>query len=204
MEQILHARHSELTHIGNVTNEAAAIAISAEQYNTALEWLEQGRSIVYNQLLQLRTPIDTLHAVQPTLANDLLCIAKALEHTSNHRMDIQVPLTPLDRQLSMEEIAQDHHHLAGEWEILVERARGLPGFADFLRPRKLAQLLRAANAGPVVVLNVHECRCDALALVSGLDDIMHIPLDSLSYKTVRALQWQLNQLFLTDTDSRPM
>ena len=55
-----------------------------------------------------------------------------------------------------------------------------------------------------MVLNVHEYRCDALALVSGLDDVMHIPLDSLSYETVRALHREFNRLFLTDTDSRLM
>jgi hypothetical protein len=43
-----------------VASEAAAAAISAKQYNTALEWLEQGHSIVWNQFLQLRTPFDAL------------------------------------------------------------------------------------------------------------------------------------------------
>jgi hypothetical protein len=33
-------RHSELTLLGKVASEAAAAAIAAEKYDTALEWLE--------------------------------------------------------------------------------------------------------------------------------------------------------------------
>ena len=52
-----------------------------------------------------------------------------------------------------------------------------------MRPKKLAQFCRAADAGPVVVVNVHKRRCDALVLMAGLDDVMHIPLDNFPYKT---------------------
>lgn len=55
-------------------------ASAAEQYETALEWLEQGCSIVWDQLLSLRTLIDALHAVDPTLANVLTRVSMALEH----------------------------------------------------------------------------------------------------------------------------
>lgn len=55
-------------------------ASAAEQYETALEWLKQGCSIVWDQLLSLRTLIDALHAVDPTLANVLTRVSMALEH----------------------------------------------------------------------------------------------------------------------------
>lgn len=56
--------------------------------------------------------------------------------------------------------------LAREWDELLERVRGLPEFEDFLRPPNLAELLTAAVAGPVVVLNVSRWRSDALVVTT--------------------------------------
>ena len=94
MGQTILARNSELTYFGNIASEAAATAISAEQYDTALEILEQGRSVVWTQLLQLRTPIDALCEVEPNLANDLFRVSKALEQASSRGMDLHNPSPP--------------------------------------------------------------------------------------------------------------
>ena len=195
--QTIPERHKELSSVGAVANEAAAAAISAEQYDTALEWLEQGRSIVWSQLLHLRTPVDTLHDVEPILANELMRVSRALEHASSRGGGSNNLSTPPDRQFSMEQVAQDHRRLAEEWEILVKRVQDIPGFEDFLRPRKLAQLQSAARMGPVVVITVHEHRCDALVLMAGLDEVVHIPLDQFSYHKAQQLYRSLNQLLLT-------
>ena len=194
MGQTILARHSKLISIGNIASEAAAAAISAAQCDTALEWLEQGRSVVWNQLLQLRTPVDVLREEQPTLANDLLRVSTALEHASNRGVSIHNISPQFHWQISMEEDAQRHRRLAEEWKELVTKTRDIPGFSDFLQPKKLPQLCRAADAGPVVVVNVHEHRCDALVLMAGLDDVMHIPLSKFSYKNAQTLHQSLNQL----------
>jgi hypothetical protein len=196
MGQTILARHSELTSMGNIASEAAATAISAEQYDTALEWLEQGRSIVWSQLLDLRTPVDAIREKEPSLADDLVRVSQALEHAGNRDTSTQ-DLSPQSNQgLSMEQIAQGHRRLAEEWERLVERARAIPGFEDFLRPKKLVQLCSAAKAGPMVVINVHKQRCDALVLIPGLDEVMHIPLDGFSYENGQELHQSLNRLLL--------
>ena len=56
----------------------ASAAISAEQYD-ALRWLEQGRFIVWNQLLHLHIPVDALRDVEPGFADGVRCVARALE-----------------------------------------------------------------------------------------------------------------------------
>jgi len=38
---------------------------------------------VWNQLLQLRTPVDALREVEPILADDVLRVSKALEHAGS-------------------------------------------------------------------------------------------------------------------------
>jgi hypothetical protein len=87
--QTIRTRHRELTSLGDVASKAAAAAISDARYDTALEWLEQGRSIVWNQLLQLHTLVNVLCEVQPSLADDLVRISKALEHASNQDVFMQ-------------------------------------------------------------------------------------------------------------------
>jgi len=117
-----------------------------------------------------------------------------LDHASSRTEGAQNILTQSDQQLSMEEVTHNHHRLAEQWEILVKRARGISGFEDFLRPKKFEQLCSAANTGPVVVLNVHEHHCDALVLMAGLDEVLHIPLEHLSYKKAWALHQSLNEV----------
>ena len=208
--QSLTARHRELLSIGAIASEAAAAASAAEQYETALEWLEQGRSIVWNQLPSLRTPVDALRQVDPTLANDFERVSITLEHASTGDSSMHDLSHQSDQQLSMEESAQHHRRLAEEWERLVGRVRDIPGFESFLRPKKFTQLRIAAKAGPVAVVNVHESRCDAFVLVDGLDEIVHIPLPAFSYTKAEELHLHLSQLLsiagvrVRDTDNRAM
>ncbi|KIM88292.1 hypothetical protein PILCRDRAFT_771082 [Piloderma croceum F 1598] len=192
--QTILARHRELSSMGDVASEAAATAISAGKYDTALEWLEQGRSIVWSQLLDLRTPVDAIREKEPGLADDLVRVSQALEHAGSRNASTQDLSPQLNQDLSMEQVAQSHRRLAEEWEWLVERARAIPGFEDFLLPKKLGQLCSAANAGPVVVVNVHKQCCDALVLIPGLDEVMHIPLHDFSYKKGQELHQSLNRL----------
>ena len=208
--QSLTTRHRELLSIGAIAMEAAAAASAAEQYETALEWLEQGRTIVWNQLLSLRTPVDVLRQVDPTLANDFEHVSVALEHASTGDSSIQDLSHQSNQRLSMEESAQHHRRLAEEWERIVGKVRRIPGFESFLRPKRFEQLRVAAKAGPVAVVNVHESRCDAFVLVDGLDEVVHIPLPAFSYVKAQELHLHLNQLLSTagvrvrDTDVRAM
>jgi hypothetical protein len=121
-------------------------------------------------------------------------VSKALEQTSSREVGTEDPSMQSHQELSIEEIAQGHRRLAEEWDILVKRTRETTGFEDFLQPKKLAQLRRAADSGPVVVVNIHKHRCDALILMTDLDEVMHIPLDRFSYERAQELHLALNQL----------
>ena len=72
-------RYQDISSIGNAVAEAAAAAISLGEPNLALEWLEQGRSIVWGQILQLRTPLNNLRQHHPHEADKLEKISRALE-----------------------------------------------------------------------------------------------------------------------------
>ena len=84
------------------------------------------------------------------------------------------------------------HELTLEYESLLTKVRELPGFDDFLRPKKLAQLMGACASGPVVIINVHFSRCDALVLCQQ-GGVAHIPLPRLSYDRAMELQGDMLQ-----------
>ncbi|KAJ7201870.1 mucin-like protein 1, partial [Mycena pura] len=65
-----------------LASDAAACAVGLGQYNTAVELLETSRSIFWAQALHLRTPLDSLAAVNPQLATKLLDLSKELEKAS--------------------------------------------------------------------------------------------------------------------------
>ncbi|PVF98136.1 hypothetical protein CPB86DRAFT_873630 [Serendipita vermifera] len=181
-------RHQHLMEMGEFTRDAAAAAIIFEKYDTALEWLEQGRSIVWTQILQLRTPVDRLREVNPKLAARLLQVSRLLDHGFEEKQSSE------EKKTSKEEEGRKYRSLTTEWEEIVEQVRSLPSFEDFLRPPKLSRLVGTALNGPVVVLNIAKWRCDALAILPGLDDIIHIPLPNVTSDTVLRLRDELKDV----------
>jgi tetratricopeptide (TPR) repeat protein len=185
-------RHQHLAKIGGIARDAAAAAISLEQYDKALEWLEQGRSIVWTQILQLRTPVDRLYDVNPDLANRILQTARLLEQGSG-----QSGLR--ERKLdSIQEEGRQYRALTMEWESIIEQVRSLPDFEDFLRSPSSHRLMNAAKDGPVVVLNIATERCDALVLVPELDDVIHIPLPNITSNRVTELRDELKDFLYSN------
>ncbi|KAI0083496.1 CHAT domain-containing protein [Irpex rosettiformis] len=181
----------ELSLVRIVVSNAATAAITTGEYGLALEWLETGRAVVWSQVLQLRTPLDDLHRLHPQLADRLRRISHALELTASGSpsmsMETQLPSSSHDIQ------APSSHGYALEYDKLISIIRGLEGFEDFLRPKTLSQLAGACASGPVVVINVHESRCDALVLCRA-GDVVHIPLPELSLDRAMGIQkylWDL-------------
>ncbi|KAF8597921.1 hypothetical protein BDV93DRAFT_610148 [Ceratobasidium sp. AG-I] len=177
-------RYERITEIGAVAVKAAAAAISAKEYSLALEWLEAGRSIVWNQTLQLRTPFDTLATVDSALAQKLQQVARDLELANKRILDT----SPIGvHTMSTEHATLQHHRLVGEYNQLINQARDLPDFHNFMCPKTAADLVPAARSGPVVIVNVHKDRCNALILSPLSDEVAHVPLLDLSQDSISHL-----------------
>ncbi|KAI0083205.1 CHAT domain-containing protein [Irpex rosettiformis] len=167
----------ELSVVRAVVNDAATAAITAGEYGLALEWLETGRAVVWSQVLQLRTPLDDLQRLHPQLADRLRHVSHALELAASGS-----PSMPTEARLlssSPDIQAPSSHGYALEYNKLISTIRELEGFEDFMQPKTLSQLAGACTSGPVVVINVHKSRCDALVLYCA-GDVVHIPLPELS------------------------
>ncbi|KAF8157619.1 CHAT domain-containing protein [Mycena galopus ATCC 62051] len=165
-------RRHHLLQAGQVVRDAASAAIAVHDYQKAVEWLEQGRSVVWGQLVCLRTPVDELRQIHPSLADKLVYLSTCLETTGwrNAVVDSSKPLL-------LQSIAQQSHAFALERNHLLQKIRNLAGFQRFLLPKPISELVLAAKVGPVAILNISEYGCDALILMPGFgDEVIHVPL----------------------------
>ena len=191
-------RYRELVQGTDVVREAAAAALESGRPETAVEWLEQGRSIVWGELFQLRSSYEELASAHPDLAHQLQQLSSALEHASVTRDKSssleQSRIGKYHFTKSLEREAESHRALAIKRDQLLQEIRALSGFERFLRHKEFSQLRASAHSGPVVILNAAESRCDALIVHADVEGVIHVPLPGFTLKRSGVLQNALNGL----------
>jgi hypothetical protein len=175
----IHHRYNDLSRLdlGNIATAAAAIAIATGQRHLAIEWLEAGRTVVWRQLFQLRTPVEELREHSPKLAGRLHNISHSLasvDYGYLSHLSRAVPLSPEETGVSRRKLAEDY-------KTLLVDIRKEPGFERFLLPKTLAELAPACRNGPVAIIIIHHSRCDALVLCSP-EKVVHVHLEHFSFK----------------------
>ncbi|KAF8804627.1 hypothetical protein BYT27DRAFT_7225266 [Phlegmacium glaucopus] len=190
LEQTIHRRHANLHNYSDLVRSAVATALHFNKPDLALEWLEQGRCLVWNQLNQLRAPIDNLRMENPSLANRFIHVASALEsYGTRSALSIPTSHATLAEDIRLQDATRGHTLHATEYRQLLKEIRDLPDFHDFLQPPKPSDFLSSLPSdGPVIVFNIHNTRCDALALIAGIDEPLHIPLENFSLEQAEQLQ----------------
>jgi len=197
MDRTIEQRLKYLVDVSSLISSAASAAFTLADIEKALEWLEQGRCLVWSQLKQLRTPLDHLRTYDDQLAQRFLDISSALEVSGSRRRSEGLDTnTTLSEKISLQEEAHLHIKLSREWRELLDKIRHIPHFHDFLQPPQTSDLLKhLPREGIVILVNVHKDRCDALALISSVSAPKHIPLD-LTYDEASELTKRLS-LFLS-------
>jgi len=183
MDQTFRQRYKNLITTEHVTPTAVSTAFAQSDIRKALEWLEQGRCVVWNQIEQLRTPLDDLRVHDTELAQNFLEISRVLESSGSFES--------LHERTTLADTAT----AAQEWTRLLGKIRRLHGFHNFLKPLPASTVLKnLPQGGPVVLINVHEDRCDALALMPGCDTPLHIPLTHFTLQQASKLRDRLKNL----------
>ncbi|KAG8757257.1 hypothetical protein FRC11_004682, partial [Ceratobasidium sp. 423] len=183
-------QYHHLLTIENLAIKAAYAAIHHSDFNLALEWLEHGRCVVWNQSLMLRSPLDLLHSSHPELAARLEAVSKQLDDASSAPPTSQM-LT--SSSIDPEQVARQRRLLAKEYNDILTDVHQLPGFEDFLQPIKANALVQVTRNGPIVVINCHQDRCDALLILPGEDDIKHLPLPNFTEKKAQDARSELER-----------
>jgi tetratricopeptide (TPR) repeat protein len=155
--------------------DAAACAITLCDLETAVELLDQGRSVLWTQAFELRTDLDDLRSIDPALANELDEVAHKLRQRAYDAMATDAAST-----------SEQYRSLTDQWDRLVLQVRHLPQFEHFLRPMPYSRLRLASIGGPVILVNISEHRCDAL-IVTPDNPIQCVPLRDISRSEVGSL-----------------
>ncbi|KJA22791.1 hypothetical protein HYPSUDRAFT_138698 [Hypholoma sublateritium FD-334 SS-4] len=193
LEQTIHQRHANLHGHSEFLALAVATAFNFSRFDLALEWLENGRCLVWNQLSQLRTPINSLHIKHPSLASHFIQVANTLDFYGTRSALSHAPsMNKFSEDIHMQNEIQNHTRHATQYKQLLEEIQGLPDFHDFLKPPKFTDILEGLPPnGPIIIFNIHSLQCDALALIPGADKPLHISLENFNIKDAETLQKNL-------------
>ncbi|CAL1706380.1 unnamed protein product [Somion occarium] len=173
----IDSRHQMLASeaLGLASDAAASIMafIPETGLEKSVEMLEVGRAVFWAQALQLRTSFDALATQEPDLADELAQVSKELEARS-----FRILPTNVQGRFSAETLAANahNHHLSQRWEELLSRCRSVPGFEDFLQPKRFSDLCASANGGAVIIVNASRSYCDALIIRSSPPSVECVPL----------------------------
>ncbi|MFE4663794.1 CHAT domain-containing protein [Streptomyces sp. NPDC056716] len=164
----------QLSQLAGLATDAAAAAIRNGDPARALELLEQGRGLLIGYVLDAQHDLGRLTEAEPALAEALRDAGDRLAE----EVDPHAPVLP-----GIPSVADRRIGLAREWDRAIAAIRVVPGFADFLAPPSLSDLVAAAAGGPVITVNVSRFGCDALVLTEG--GVTEVPLPDLSDAEVR-------------------
>jgi tetratricopeptide (TPR) repeat protein len=175
--------------------EAAAACIQAGQWGRAVELFEQGRGVLFSQVLDARSDLTDLREAHSHLAAEFTRWLGELDRPAPLSQGMLAD--EVDTEMVTRVEVDRRREAATEFERVLSQIQALPGFERFLAPRPVEELLAAAAGGPVVLINIASLRSDALILT--LDGIDVLPLDGVDPNGVRE---QVNTLLsaLTEVD----
>ncbi|WP_317446008.1 CHAT domain-containing protein [Streptomyces collinus] len=156
--------------ITRLASDQAAKALDGRDPVAALESLEDGRAHLLSTALNARRELSGLHGADADLHDRL---RTALDRLHSLRKHAEPGRWPSDEETAAYRTAQE------DAARVITELQGRPGFRRFLTPLPLGldDLLPAAAEGPVVSVNVHPRRCDALVL--GADGLRTVRLPRL-------------------------
>ncbi|KAG1878122.1 TPR-like protein [Suillus subalutaceus] len=150
--------------VSSLATDAFSCSVRHGALTTAVELVEQGRAVFWTQLARFSTPLDELSVSGDTGT----ALAEEFKRLSFHLRSVFDQSTE-DQSLQIRQLTM-------QWDDIVSRIRMLCGFSRFLLPPLFSDLQKAAEDGPVIILNASQYSCDAL-IIHSTEDPVHVPLD---------------------------
>ncbi|MER5862831.1 CHAT domain-containing protein [Kitasatospora sp. NPDC002040] len=173
--------------LAGLAGEAASLVLAdprlptADRPRRALSLLEAGRGVLISQALDGRDDLSALRLRDPELATRFVELRDLLDQPweAGPSSGGAEPGTPT---AAPQPGGRERHELAAEFAATLARIRALAGFGSFGLPPNADELLGAAQAGPVVVLNASAYGSHALLVTphgvtalplpqAGMDDV---------------------------------
>ncbi|KAG0701481.1 hypothetical protein DFH29DRAFT_1069644 [Suillus ampliporus] len=154
-------------HFDVVREATLSIAMDAFSYSIRHDALTTAVELYWTQLARFRTSPDELSASGDTSK----ALAQEFKQLSSRLRKV---LGELD--VSPEEQSSHIRKLTVKWHGIISRICMVPSFFRFLLPPLFSDLQKAAEDGPVIIVNASQYSCDALIILRALDPV-HISLD---------------------------
>jgi tetratricopeptide (TPR) repeat protein len=153
--------------------DAAACAIALGKHELAVELVERGRGMFWQQLIEF-------HSDEIELRREYPDIADRLEQL-RAKLDVLARVgDPFGTKTRVGSLNQDRLQVSREYESLVEEIRRLPATELFPEPERFLSASHSFNihearaCDTIVILNVSKIQCDAI-IVQG-SEIKSVPL----------------------------
>ncbi|KAF8992887.1 CHAT domain-containing protein [Cyathus striatus] len=166
----------------SLASDAAFSAISEGRMDLAVEFLEQGRAILWARLNGYRHSLQEVRSVSPEAADRLENVTASIESFS-----FSLDAKQLDNHILNADQIGDNRILCDERERIIDAIRKLEGFSNFLRPVPYNSLQEAAKEGPVVYINASKHGVAAL-IVRAKEMPTCVPLPLASVESLEELQ----------------
>ncbi|KAL5639955.1 hypothetical protein ACGC1H_006500 [Rhizoctonia solani] len=177
-------RYHDLHQIRDLGVEAASMAIRRGKNDLALEWLEQTRCVVWNQTLLLRSeaPLDQLRVMYPHFES-IDRLQQAIDQLYHSSLETDMSPTNIRTRSNLEEAPPSllRTELIDVYNEIIPEVRKLPGFKDFMQPKRASELIGANRRGPIVVINCHNSGCDALITRPESNEITSVSLPGYTF-----------------------
>jgi tetratricopeptide (TPR) repeat protein len=173
---------------------AADCAIRFNRLEQAVEWLDEGRSMLWGQMSNLRSSLNSLRSLDADLANRFEIAGRELEELAD--ID-EVPSRPGTTQpysrLDVSDISESKVLRMAEWNSILDKIRAIPQFSTYLKPRSYSELREISYRGPVFIINLAETHSNALILPSPHEPIIHIVLPEMTLGRALHLKKRLSE-----------
>ncbi|KAF7342638.1 TPR-like protein [Mycena sanguinolenta] len=157
--------------------EGASYAAASGDPASAVEMLEQGRTLLWSHLRALRTSSENLRLVHPTLADTF--VAKNRELEALGVSDFQAGDSKSGGGEAFARLSTRKRLLLQDRDALISEIRSTTGFEDFLKALPFTRLQRAADEGPIIFVYRTSQSSEAL-IVFGDSMPMALPLPELT------------------------
>jgi hypothetical protein len=181
----LATREEQLAQWAGLAADAAACAVLDARPELAVELLEQGRSVLWAQALNLRSDLTRLTEIAPGLAGRLDSIRVILDSpvpevtpALSERAAGSGPVAGRARQ--QQDAVELRVRKAREWDDVLAQVRALAGFEHFPTAIPYTQLAAVAANGPVVIVNASRYGCHALIVDALREQVRVVTLPDLS------------------------
>jgi hypothetical protein len=171
----LSDRERQLADFLGLASDAAASKLMLDSPPEAVELLEQGRSVLFSKLLELRPDLSLLRASAPAVSASFEDLVQQVSVDWLTLGGDQAPAFGRPLPTIEGPAADARHSAARRLEELIADIRSREGFGEFLRPLSADELIAVSKDSPVIVVNVSRYRSDALIINDSRVRVVNLP-----------------------------